>query len=232
MMGLAPAKPLRQPLARLLAGFDVGDVPDAEIAQVTVDSRAARPGSLFMAYQGTRAHGLDHADDAVARGASAVIWDRERAPALDVPHVRVPDLAARASRIAARAYGEPAQRLFVTGVTGTDGKTSCAWLLARALDALGTRCGYLGTLGFGFTDDLAEANHTTPDAVAVQDWLARFVAALPAGAAVYAALTYDGRESWSPAPPHEAQGLAAQTSTGLGMALVQALVRSDGGEVE
>lgn len=177
MMGLAPAKPLRQPLARLLAGFDVGDVPDAEIAQVTVDSRAARPGSLFMAYQGTRAHGLDHADDAVARGARAVVWDRERAPVLDVPHVRVPDLVARASRIAARAYGEPAQRLFVTGVTGTDGKTSCAWLLARALDALGTRCGYLGTLGFGFTDDLAEASHTTPDAVAVQDWLARFVTA-------------------------------------------------------
>ena len=110
----------------------------------------------------------------------------------------------------------------VIGVTGTDGKTSCAWLLARALDALGTRCGYLGTLGFGFTDDLAEASHTTPDAVAVQDWLARFVTADAAADGVEYGIVEDytghgiGEEMHLPpmVPNYRVQGRAPRTPVG------------------
>lgn len=176
MSALACVQPRRAALATLLDGMAC-DVPDLDAAGVAIDSRHVGPESLFLAYQGTQAHGLDHADAAIDNGAVAVAWDRDVAPDLRVPGVHVPDLAARAGAIASRYYGEPSRRLFVAAVTGTDGKTSCAWMLAQALAALGQRCGYMGTLGFGFHDDLAEATHTTPDPVAVQDWLARFAAA-------------------------------------------------------
>src|SRR5699024_9326942 len=61
--------------------------------------------------------------------------------------------------------------LYVVGITGTDGKTSCCHLLSRALENAGERCAALGTLGYGFPDSLAHASHTTPDAVAIQRWL-------------------------------------------------------------
>lgn len=176
MNALAPNPQTRRPLSALLAGM-ADDVPAMDIAGVAIDSRRVTADSLFLAYQGSRDHGLDHVEDAIARGASAVAWDRERAPQLNVANLRVPGLAARAGTIAGRFYDDPSQQLFVTGITGTDGKTSCAWMLSQALDQVGTACGYMGTLGFGFRDALAEATHTTPDPVGVQDWLARFVAA-------------------------------------------------------
>jgi UDP-N-acetylmuramoyl-L-alanyl-D-glutamate--2,6-diaminopimelate ligase len=176
MSTLAPTQPTRTALATLLAGMSC-DPPALDVAGVAVDSRQVSADSLFLAYPGTRAHGLDHVEQAVARGACAVAWDGDTAPALNVPQLQVPDLAVRASTIASRFYGQPSQRLFVAGVTGTDGKTSCAWMLSQALAALGQRCGYMGTLGFGFREELAAASHTTPDPVGVQDWLARFVAA-------------------------------------------------------
>ncbi|MES1940332.1 UDP-N-acetylmuramoylalanyl-D-glutamate--2,6-diaminopimelate ligase [Salinisphaera sp. T5B8] len=176
MSTLAPVQPPRQPLASLLAGL-ANDVPDVDIDSVAIDSRQVARDGVFLAYQGTRSHGLDYVDDAIAAGAAAVVWDRGRAPALDIANVRVDGLARQASRIAGRFYGEPSQQLFVAGITGTDGKTSCAWLLSQAIEALGERCGYIGTLGLGFANDLTEATHTTPDPVGVQDWLARLAAA-------------------------------------------------------
>ncbi|MES1928298.1 UDP-N-acetylmuramoylalanyl-D-glutamate--2,6-diaminopimelate ligase [Salinisphaera dokdonensis CL-ES53] len=175
-MALAPVNMPPRALPTLLAGL-ADDVPAMDVAGVAIDSRRASTDSLFLAYQGSRGHGLDHAAEAIARGATAVAWDADTAPALDVPGIRVPDLAVRASEVAARFYDQPSQRLFAAGVTGTDGKTSCAWMLSQAFAVLGERCGYIGTLGFGFADDLAEATHTTPDPIGVQDWLARFVAA-------------------------------------------------------
>lgn len=177
MTALAASKPTRHDLRALLAGMGADSIPAVEIAHVAVDSRRVEADTLFLAFAGSRAHGLDHVDQAVERGAAAVAWDHDIEPVLDVPGVHVPDLVARASHIAARMYDCPGDRLYVTGITGTDGKTSCAWLLAQALDHLDMPCGYLGTLGYGRLDDLAEATHTTPDPVATQDWLARFAAA-------------------------------------------------------
>ncbi|GAB3680014.1 UDP-N-acetylmuramoyl-L-alanyl-D-glutamate--2,6-diaminopimelate ligase [Salinisphaera aquimarina] len=175
-MALSHINPEQRPLSMLLDGLTDGAVPSVDVAGVAIDSRAVTPGSLFMAYAGTRAHGLDFVDQAVANGARAIAWDGDHAPDTSVPAIRVPELAARASAIAGRFFGRPAERLFVAGITGTDGKTSCAWMLARALEELGVHCGYIGTLGAGLPDDLAEATHTTPDPVVVQQWLARLVA--------------------------------------------------------
>ena len=183
-------------LSELLAGLVApGAWPDADpvIGSVALDSRAVDAGALFLAYPGVRSHGLDHAEQAIARGAAAVAWDMTPdvtgdatagAAALPVPAVRVPQLAAHASAIAARFHGQPAERLMTIGVTGTDGKTSCAWLLAQAMNAANMPCGYLGTLGYGMPGALAPATHTTPDAAALQAWLARFAAAGAAAAAL------------------------------------------------
>ncbi|HLY53476.1 MAG TPA: UDP-N-acetylmuramoyl-L-alanyl-D-glutamate--2,6-diaminopimelate ligase, partial [Steroidobacteraceae bacterium] len=81
-------------------------------------------------------------------------------------------LGARAGLIAARFFGEPSSRLTVAGITGTNGKTTCAWLLAQALEAAGKPAACMGTLGFGRPAELTPTAHTTPDAISVHRHLA------------------------------------------------------------
>lgn len=180
-MTLAEANMPPRRLQALLSGLTDAPVPDMEISGITADSRRVRPGYLFLAQPGGSRHGLDFVPEAAVRGAAAVVWDGDpedaRAEAVSVPALRVADLTHRVGEIAARFYGRPARSLFTAGITGTDGKTSCAHILAQALGFTGGRCGYMGTLGYGMLNDLAPAAHTTPAAVELQDWLARLTAA-------------------------------------------------------
>ena len=89
----------------------------------------------------------------------------------------MPALSRRAGRIAARFFDAPSAALAVTGITGTNGKTTSAWLLAQALGQAGRRCGYVGTLGVGLPPAVAPGEYTTADAVAVQRQLASLRAA-------------------------------------------------------
>ncbi|MBD9482387.1 UDP-N-acetylmuramoyl-L-alanyl-D-glutamate--2,6-diaminopimelate ligase [Pseudomonas sp. PDM14] len=145
------------------------------IRELTLDSRKVRPGDLFLAVPGTAQDGRAHIADAIARGATAVAYERTGA---DVPDgngaelVAIKGLVAQLSAIAGRFYGEPSRALRLIGVTGTNGKTSVSQLLAQALDKLGERCGIVGTLGTGFYESLQSGRHTTPDPVAVQATLA------------------------------------------------------------
>ena len=161
-----------RPLKALLGG--IVDVPDQfQVADLTLDSRSVRPGAAFLACRGRTRHGLDFAPAAVAAGACAVLW--EPAPGVSAPQfsapvlvVAVPELSAQAGFIADRFFGAPSARLMVVGVTGTNGKTTCAWLLAAALSASGRSCAYLGTLGAGLAGQVVPGTHTTPDAVTLQ----------------------------------------------------------------
>jgi UDP-N-acetylmuramoyl-L-alanyl-D-glutamate--2,6-diaminopimelate ligase len=157
-------------LDELLAG--VAPAPRLPVTGLTLDSRAVAPGDAFVALAGSRAHGLEHADEAVARGAQAVLWDpaEGRQPAAGggpVPFVAVQGLRVRLGAIADRFYGMPSSRLTVAGVTGTNGKTTCAWLLASAVDRLARRGAYLGTLGAGFPPAVAGGSLTTPDVISL-----------------------------------------------------------------
>jgi UDP-N-acetylmuramoyl-L-alanyl-D-glutamate--2,6-diaminopimelate ligase len=149
-------------------------------AGLAVDSRTVARGEAFLAYPGERADGRRYVRDAVARGASAVLWER---PGFDwpadlaVPNLPVAGLKALAGRLAAEVYGRPSERLWVCGVTGTNGKTSCSQWIAQALDAGGQRSAVIGTLGLGLVGALDEDANTTPDAVVLQRALARFHAA-------------------------------------------------------
>ncbi len=149
-----------------------------EILGLSSDSRLVEPGGLFLACRGNESHGLNHLEQAIARGAVAVAWEPSGlfGPVeCGLPCVAVPNLSRRVGLIAARFHRRPSSKLFVLGVTGTDGKTSCSHLFAQTAAALNRRCGLIGTVGFGFLDDLHSATHTTPDPVALQAWLARLV---------------------------------------------------------
>jgi UDP-N-acetylmuramoyl-L-alanyl-D-glutamate--2,6-diaminopimelate ligase len=172
----SPEPVYRSSLAGLLAGH-AAPGRDVEIVDLTLDSREATPGCAFIACRGRSTHGLAHAATAVEKGAIAVLWDPSEGvqpPALppQVVCVEVPGLAAAAGAIAARFFGEPSQEIEVAGITGTNGKTTTAYLLAQAADAVGRRGAYLGTLGFGRPGDLRDAGLTTPDVVSVHRRLA------------------------------------------------------------
>jgi UDP-N-acetylmuramoyl-L-alanyl-D-glutamate--2,6-diaminopimelate ligase len=174
-------------LAELTAGLI--DAPAAlEVSDVTLDSRAVSPGALFLACRGRGRHGLEFAGDALARGARALLYERSPFPGAsefvaaalkasgvssrEVFVAEVPDLSRRAGAIADRFFGQPSQALTVIGITGTNGKTTCAWLLAQALAHCHRPAAYMGTLGFGLPGALAATEHTTADAVTVHRRLA------------------------------------------------------------
>jgi UDP-N-acetylmuramoyl-L-alanyl-D-glutamate--2,6-diaminopimelate ligase len=165
-----------RPLADLTAGFV--DVPAGfVVSDVTLDSRAATPGALFLACKGRTHHGLRFAEQAIARGARAVLFEGAADDALpqfgsDIFVAAVPELSQRAGIIADRFFGAPSQGLTMVGITGTNGKTTCAWLLAQALQICGRPAAYMGTLGFGRPPMLTATDHTTSDAVSVHRHLA------------------------------------------------------------
>jgi UDP-N-acetylmuramyl-tripeptide synthetase len=142
------------------------------------DSRRCGPGSAFLAYPGEAGDGRAHIGDALGRGACAVLWEAEGfawRSEWRVPNAAVPGLKQRAGAIAAEFYGRPSESLWICGVTGTNGKTSCSQWLAACLERLGTRAAVIGTLGAGFRGSLQSVANTTPDAVELQRALKDFL---------------------------------------------------------
>ncbi len=166
-----------RPLKAVLGGLV--DVPETlEVSDLTQDSRNVTPGAAFFACRGGRHHGVEFASAAAAAGARAVLWEPAPgviAPVLDGSIVvrAVPNLRAQLGYIADRFFDAPSASLTIAGITGTNGKTTCAWLLAQALERSGHRAAYIGTLGGGATDRLTELAATTPDAVTLHRLLAR-----------------------------------------------------------
>jgi len=148
-------------LAELLAGLPVhGTVPPVTVAGLGLDSRRIDAGDAFVALPGQRAHGLEFAADALARGACAVLHEATDSPpaALAGRSVGIEGLEGRLPELARRIWDDPAAALDLVAVTGTNGKSSVAWLLAQALDGA-----LIGTLGIGRPGALTPASHTTPD---------------------------------------------------------------------
>ncbi len=163
-------------LADLLHGYV--DAPSIPIHGIASDSRQLQRGFLFLACQGIRSHGLDYLAEARAAGVSAVAYDAFTADApesIGVPMIAIDNLGAKLGEIANRFFGRPSESLGVLGVTGTNGKTTVAWLMAECSQLLGERCGYLGTLGYGIDDIRDSGGMTTPVAIELQGRLAEFV---------------------------------------------------------
>lgn len=169
-------------LGELLGGVPA-ELSGIEIADLVMDSRQAGPGAAFVAVQGNESHGIEYAADAVARGAAVVLF--EPAPGVDAGTVDAPVLAVGNLR---GRIGELGRTFFapahstprLAGVTGTNGKSTVAYLVAQAQTLRGSPCGYLGTVGAGIPPNLAPQALTTPDCLSLHRTLssldARFVA--------------------------------------------------------
>ena len=172
----------RPTLATLLEGFaDTSDISaiDLQVDGIALDSRKLGAGFLFLACAGENNHGLDFCRQAVAAGALAIAFDSSTAKSLprdvEIPLIPIERLADKAGTIADRFFGRPSEFLQIVAVTGTNGKSTVAWLLAQCLENLGTRCAYAGTLGYGVGDIASDDDMTSPDVVEMHRRLAGFV---------------------------------------------------------
>ncbi len=177
----APAKSLRALLADLA---EVTPPEERAVSGLSLDSRQVGVDDLFIAVPGEARDGRDYIRQAVRNGAAAVAHEKStegqgeaREPHdCGVPSIAVADLRQHIGAVAARFFDHPSAHMQLIGITGTNGKTTCAYLLAQALDLLGRRCALMGTIGTGFIGSLQPASLTTADAVATHRTLAEMLA--------------------------------------------------------
>ncbi|MGG5257585.1 UDP-N-acetylmuramoyl-L-alanyl-D-glutamate--2,6-diaminopimelate ligase [Phycicoccus avicenniae] len=170
MLSPRPTTPRRTPLrevATLLGAPDPGT--DVDLTGVTLDSRAVRPGDLYAALPGARAHGADFAAQVVQAGAVAVLTDAAGAERMAAAGVDLPAVVVEAPRtvlgaVAARVYGTEDLPVRMVGITGTNGKTTTAYLVHSALTALGHDVGLIGTVETRIGDERVGSVRTTPEA--------------------------------------------------------------------
>jgi UDP-N-acetylmuramoyl-L-alanyl-D-glutamate--2,6-diaminopimelate ligase len=165
---------LTMPLSELLLS---NTYADTVIGGMQLDSRKISPGDLFLAMPGDVHDGRQFIEQAVANGAAAVVAEAPVAGFVDeipVPLVELPELRLEAGVLAANFYRNPSRDLHMVGVTGTNGKTTTSRLIAQLARSLGKSCGVIGTLGASLDDDVVEAGNTTPDAISLQQQLARW----------------------------------------------------------
>jgi UDP-N-acetylmuramoyl-L-alanyl-D-glutamate--2,6-diaminopimelate ligase len=168
-------------LADLLAVLNIASdsniSDDVVVRELVIDSRKVSQGALFCAYKGVAADGRDHLLQAQKNGAIAILYD-----ALDfalpsditIPAFSVTGLQQQVGVLAHHFFGRACDEMQVFGVTGTNGKTTCCYLLTQALTHLGTQAAMIGTIGVGKLDSLVSAEHTTPDPIALHKKLAEF----------------------------------------------------------
>lgn len=161
-------------LSQLLHG--VCQIPaaiDRSVSGLTLDSRSVNSGEVFLACVGTQLDGREFIEDAIKKGASAIVAEADTNEGQfvlkdEVPIIAIHHLNQKLARLAANFYHHPARSLRIVGVTGTNGKTSCSHFIASALQKLPIVCGVIGTLGNGIVGQIQPGNMTTPDAVALQ----------------------------------------------------------------
>jgi UDP-N-acetylmuramoyl-L-alanyl-D-glutamate--2,6-diaminopimelate ligase len=150
---------------------------DPIVTGVTHDSRQVEPGDVFVALRGQHVDGGSFARQALERGAVAIVSEAAPLESIDpsVVWTHVADARLALAVLAAELYDHPSRRMQVIGITGTNGKTTTAYLVASIFEAAGTRCGVLGTVAYRIGDDVRDATHTTPEAPDVQRLLREMV---------------------------------------------------------
>jgi UDP-N-acetylmuramoyl-L-alanyl-D-glutamate--2,6-diaminopimelate ligase len=148
-----------------------------KIKHLVSDSRCVKPGDTFVAYPGGQSDGRNFIAQAIEHGANAVIWEANKFvwdESWQVPNLPVENLRAQSGEIANFVYDEPSRKMWMVGVTGTNGKTTCSHWIARTLNELGRKSALLGTIGNGLPNALRPTVNTTPEAISVQGLLAEY----------------------------------------------------------
>jgi UDP-N-acetylmuramoyl-L-alanyl-D-glutamate--2,6-diaminopimelate ligase len=162
-------------LGRVAEGARVVGDGAVAVEELAYDSRRVKPGTLFFCVPGGKSDGHDFAGAAVRAGASALVVERKLK--LDVPQLIVADARAAMAPLAARFFGDPTAELKVVGVTGTNGKTTTAFMIRQILETAGTSCGLLGTVKQVVGGVEEEVERTTPEAIDLQATFRRMVEA-------------------------------------------------------
>lgn len=167
-------------LNELFAASVVADARDSVLMGMSNDSRMIQPGWLFIACPGVQTDGRAYIAQAQALGAAAIVyepksWPQGIALPQNIPCVAIENLQQQTAGLAARFYGYPTRHQYVTGVTGTNGKTSIAYQLAQAHTLLHHKAAYVGTLGQGMPALLQPVYNTTPDALTLQSLCADYL---------------------------------------------------------
>ncbi|MGB1237323.1 MAG: UDP-N-acetylmuramoyl-L-alanyl-D-glutamate--2,6-diaminopimelate ligase [Pseudomonadales bacterium] len=153
-------------------------LPDVPVCDITEDSREVVAGSIFVAREGEHFNGCAFIEKAVLNGAVAVLVDSASAvqQTVGIPVITLDNMAQKVGAVAAKIFANAAEKLQIIGVTGTNGKTSCAHYITQCLTALGVKSYIVGTVGNGDPQNLSEASRTTPDACRLHRMLAQFYA--------------------------------------------------------
>ena len=171
-------------VADLLSNFiDTSNCPHISVTGLALDSRLVVAGDLFIAVKGIQTDGAQYIAQAVEKGAVSVLVEQGAvAPKCPVPVIVVPQLSEYVSDIAGVFYGQPSDRMPITAITGTNGKTTCSQLLAQLFELLDEPAGFIGTLGYGLSGygqsgsgvdkQATDTGLTTPDAISIQRILA------------------------------------------------------------
>ncbi|WCJ58017.1 UDP-N-acetylmuramoyl-L-alanyl-D-glutamate--2,6-diaminopimelate ligase [Fontisphaera persica] len=148
---------------------------DRQVTGIVYDSRRVTPGMVFVAVPGQNTDGHQFIPEAISRGAVAVVSERNGYPTTRVTRILVPDAREALARLAAAFYGHPSARLQVIGVTGTNGKTTVAFMVKAILEAAGCPSGLMGTVRYEIGERVIPASRTTPEAVEIQSMLAQML---------------------------------------------------------
>jgi UDP-N-acetylmuramoyl-L-alanyl-D-glutamate--2,6-diaminopimelate ligase len=145
------------------------------VSGVAYDSRRVTSGVVFVALRGLQSDGTAFAQDAIGRGAAAIVSESAAPGGTSVPWIRVDDARDALAAVAAEFFAHPSEALTLVGITGTNGKTTTSYVLASIFEAAGVTCGRIGTVGYRIGDREVEAARTTPEAPELQHMLREMV---------------------------------------------------------
>jgi UDP-N-acetylmuramyl-tripeptide synthetase len=143
---------------------------------ITHDSRQVRPGYIYAAISGAHVDGVEFVEDARRRGATGILTDRATVPGSQTCSViQVKDVPRALADLVCRFYGDPSTKLHVTGITGTNGKTSVAYLSRQMMESAGFKVGMIGTVSYDIGRRIIPASRTTPESPLIQNMFAQMV---------------------------------------------------------
>jgi len=162
---------------KVLQGWSIAGHLPSGFSGIGLDSRQVREGNIFVAMRGTRRNGSDYIEDAIGRGALVIVSEDEVKAAGGVCVVRVPDARLALAQISAAFYRNPSAKLFVAGITGTNGKTTTAYIMRELLRRVGREAGMIGTVEYCIGNRVIPATRTTPEAPVLQQFMSQMITA-------------------------------------------------------
>ena len=162
-------------LCKCIIGCKIHDFAEKEVAGITHDSRKVKKGYVFVAIQGYKLDGHDYITDAMVNGAVAIVAEKKCEVAPQVPQIVVSDARRALACMSSHFYDNPSSKMTVTGITGTNGKTTTSYFTKSIIEASGCEAGLIGTIQYQIGKRIIPARETTPESVEIQGYLSEML---------------------------------------------------------